>query len=239
MDEMNESEGFLDPTKYSDKSRKIIFGIVVVVMLIFVGLIMFLFSPSVTPQTVATNSSSTNATQAPVNNESSANATTAPDAVPTYTAGAYPTSEADAAAQAQQKIIARSKAEASTLPKDAIDDDTLETNIQNSLELQTIASKGMMEYCTDNPKETKEQKQSRMKPYFHSDSSDYKSPQTIFFVKKCSLGGVNNPVMESGNVVVTVGIAWAGQLDDQGKASTGYTQYTVIVDKDGIVSFHD
>lgn len=239
MDEQNDNKSFLDPTKYSEKSRKIIFAAIMAVVLIFIGFVMFIFSPSSATPAVTSNTTSTDATQAPVNNEATASATTSPDSGPTYSAGAYPTSEADAALQAQQKIIARSKAEAATLSKNSTDNDDSATPIPNSSELQTLASKGMMEYCTDNPKETKEQKQVRMKPYFHSDSSDYKSPQSIFYVKKCSLGGVNNPVMNSGNIVVTVGVAWAGQLDDQGKASTGYTQYTVIVDKDGIVSFHD
>lgn len=241
MDELNENKSVLDPAKYSEKSRKIIFGISMAVVLIFVGFIMFIFNPQ-TAQPAAIKTTSANATQAPVNNESSANPTAIPDSsIPTYTAGAYPTSEDDAAAQAQQKLIARSKAEASTLTKNPTDNDNLTAPIPDSFRLQTVASKGMIEYCTDNLKETKEQKQARMKPYFHTDNSDYKSPQSILFaVKKCSLGAVDTPTLNSdGKIVVNVGIAWGGQLDEKGSASTGYTQYSVIVDKDGIVSFHD
>jgi hypothetical protein len=41
------------------------------------------------------------------------------------------------------------------------------------------------------------------------------------------------------DIVVYVGVAWGGQLQENGPADTGYTQYTVIVDKNGIVSFND
>ena len=241
MDELDQDKSLLDPTKYSEKTRKIVFGVVVAVVLLFVGFMMFIFQPKSVPSASVDKTPSSNATQAPVNNESGENQTQSPDSsMPTYTAGAYPMSEDEAAAQAQQKIIEKSKAEASTLPKNASDNEAGTEQIPNAFALQDIASKGMMEYCTDNPKETKEQKQARMKPYFHTDNSDYKSPQSIFAVKKCSLGAVDNATKDSsGNIIVNVGIAWGAQLDDQGRASTGYTQYSVIVDKDGIVSFHD
>ena len=240
MDEENESKSFLDISRYSEKTRKIIFGAVVAVILAIVGVAMFVISPQ-TQQTASTSPEPT-ATQARVNNDVSPSPSVpaTPVPVPTYTAGAYPTDEQAAAAQAQQSLIAKSKAEASSVPTVIKEGD--EPAIPDAQALKQLAGQGMLEYCTDNPNETKEEKQARMKPYFHTDNPDYISPQTgIFFQTKCSLGGVDQlqPTSTPGQYQTYVGIAWGGQYKQDSPADTGYTQYTVIVDKDGIVSFND
>lgn len=241
MDEQEDQRSsFFDITQYSEKTRKIIFGVVVGLLLAVVAAAMFIISPqndrAIAEEEIPTNT----ATQAPVNNETAdgtPNGPTSPTEASSYN-GSFPTDEKDEAAIAQQKIIEKGLEEQKTLNgKDVTD---FHEEIPNAAALQSIATKGMLEYCLDNPKETKEQKQERMKPYFHADNSDYRSPQSIFYLKTCSLGDATEASHdENENIVVHVGVAWSGQYEENGKADTGYVQYRVVVDNNGIVSFDD
>jgi hypothetical protein len=247
MAEEDAGRSFFDITQYSEKTRKIIFGVVVAVLIAVMGAAMFLLSPKNDTVVAETDSTpSPTATQAAVDDETASSPSVREEAVtpmedlPLQPSDetAYPKDEQEEAAAAQQKIIQESLKREKEQTDKVVED--THDYIEGAEELKTIASKGMIEYCTDNPNETKEEKQARLKPYFHEDNADYRSPQSIFFMQKCSLGGITEPFHdEKNNVVVLVGVAWGAQFEENGNASTGYTQYRVIVDKSGIVSFDD
>ena len=243
-DENEPKKSIFDVTGYSEKTRKIIFGIVVAVLLAIVGIAMFFISPRNDSNIEAPVEPSTSptATQAAVDNEGSTireEATTPSEDLPLQNAdGSFPKDEQDEAAKAQQKIIEESLKREKEQTDKVIEDS--HADIADAENLKAIASKGMLEYCIDNANETKEQKQARMKPYFHTSNTEYNSPQSLYFLKKCSVEGVTEPAHnDKEEVVVNVGVAWGAQLKAEGAADTGYTQYSVIVDKDGIVSFDD
>lgn len=246
--EKNAKRSFFDITQYTEKTRKIIFGAIVVILLAIMGAAMFLISPKNDAALIDEDSDpSISATQAAVDNETDASDPIREEAVtPTsdlplqISDGAFPKDEQEEAAAAQQKIIEESlKREKEQT--DAVVEDT-HAHIEGTEELKTLASKGVLEHCIDNPNETKEDKQARMKPYFHADNTDYRSPQSLFFLKKCSIEGIGEPTYEDEaqkDVIVYVGVAWGGQYTENQPADTGFTQYRVIVDKSGIVSFDD
>lgn len=236
----NQGHGFLDITQYSEKTRKIIFGVIVAFLLVIVGCAMFIISPQNDKAVAEEFANDTAATQAAVSDESSPSPTAPPTLdpnMPNYD-GNFPKDEQEAADLAQKKIIEKGLEERKEVEGREITD--VHVEIPDAEAIQLLATKGMLEYCIDNPDETKEQKQERLKPYFHTDNADYQSPQSIFFLQKCSLGDATEAYYdENQKIVVHVGVAWAAQFEENGNANTGYTQYNVIVDKDGIVSFHD
>lgn len=245
-DEQSPKKGFLDITQYSDRTRKIIFGVMMGLLLAVVGAAIFLISPANDKRFVAegTKPSTSPATQAPVDDETVTTPSTGGEAdtpesdLSRQTFEETPKDEQEEARLAQQKIIEQSL-QREKEQTDAVVEDHHE-QIENTEGLKEIASKGILEYCTDHPNETKEQKQARMKPYFHEDNSDYQSPESIFFLQTCSVEGVSEPAHENDeSIVIYVGTAWGAQFEENGTANTGYTQYRVIVDNNGIVSFDD
>lgn len=237
MDEENEKQSLLDISQYSEKTRRIIFSVLAVILVAVVAVAMFIISPQNEKRLTESENPSNKATAAPVNNE----VTSSPSAsagTESYN-GNFPKDENDEQAIAQKKIIEKGLEEQKALiGKDVSDEHGV---IPEADKLQSLASKGMLEYCTDLPGETKEQKQARLKPYFHADSSGYQSPQSLFYLTNCSIGDSTEASYDESktNVIVYVGMAWAGQYEKDGKATTGYTQYRVIVDKNGIVNFDD
>lgn len=234
MDEQeNERTSFFDISQYSEKTRKVIFGVMVGLLLAVVMVAMFVISPQTEKQSAEPSQPTVTAkaTQAAVDD------VVIEPAQPTYE-GSFPKDESEAAALEQQKIIEEGLEEQAKMLAEEAED--FHEDVPDSEALKTIATKGILEYCTDIAGETKEQKQERMKPYFHADNSSYQSPKTLFVVQKCSLGDATEPAYdEEKNIVVYVGVAWAGKIDEKGSADTGYSQYRVIVDKSGIVSSHD
>lgn len=233
----NEGRGFLDITQYSEKTRKIIFGVALAVLLVVVGFAMFIISPQNDKAVAEDLANDTQATQAAVDNETPTAPASLDPNMPNYD-GVFPRDEGEAAAQAQKKTIEKGLEEQKQVEGREITD--VHEEVPDAKAIQLIATKGMLEYCVDNPNETKEQKQERLKPYFHTDNAEYQSPQSMFFLQECSLGDATEAYYDANHkIVVHVGVAWAAQLEANGNANTGYTQYNVIVDKDGIVSFHD
>lgn len=242
-EEQDNRKNIFDITQYSERTRKIIFIIIAVLLIAVVAVAMFIISPRNEGQVQApSNEPSSSATQAAVDDERKdsvrAEAVTPVEDLDLQESEALPTDEVDEARKAQQKIIEESL-QREREQTDAVVEDS-HAEVPDAQLLKDIATKGMLEYCHDHPEETKEQKQARMAPYFHKDNSDYQSPKSMFYMVKCSVGGVSEPVYdENQNVIVHVGIAWGGQLSAEGAAQTDYSQYRVVVDKDGIVSFDD
>lgn len=244
MDEENEKRSLFDISQYSENTRRAIFGVLAVLLVSIVAIAMFVISPqNEKTLTQSEDSSSTEATAAPVDDESTATPTAPPTEgatgpVENYN-GNFPKDETEEQALAQKEIIEKGLEEQKALVGKEISD--VHEVIPNAAQLQALASKGMLEYCTDVPNETKEQKQDRMKPYFHQDNSDYQSPQSLFFLRNCSVEGTTEVMHDETETktLVYIGVAWASQYEKDGDATTGYTQYRVEVDKDGIVSFDD
>lgn len=238
MDEENQRSNVFDISQYSERTRKIIFGVLAVLLVAVVAVAMFVISPQ-NDKVIAEqeDSSSTRSTAAPVDNEATASPS-ASAGTQSYN-GTFPKDENEEQAIAQKKIIEKGLEEQKALAGKDISDEHVV--VPDATELQTLASKGMLAYCTDLPGETKESKQARLKPYFHTDNSDYQSPQSLFYLKNCSIGDSTEAFYDETKtkILVYVGVAWAGQYDKDGKAETGYTQYRVVVDKNGIVSFDD
>jgi hypothetical protein len=245
-DEENTRRNIFDITQYPERTRKIIFGVIVGIAVLIMGAAMFFVSPKNAAEVKEGEPTpSASATQAAVDNESTASPSARQEAVtpkedlPSQSYdGNYPKNEQEEANAAQQKIIEESLKREKEQTDKVVEDSHEE--IAGADGYMTMASKGMLEYCTTNPNETKAEKQARMKPYFHADNPEYRSPQSIFYMQKCSLGGMTDPYTdENKNIVVSVGIAWGAQYQKDGTATTGYTQYRVVLDKDGIVSFDD
>jgi hypothetical protein len=245
MDEEEyQKNSVFDLNRYSEKTRKIIFGVVVGILLAIVGLAIFVVSPTNDRAVaMADETSSPTATQAAVNDETTGKISTpSPSTTEEATSynGNFPKNEDEEAAIAQQKIIEKGLQEQKELMESGKEITDVHENIPNARALETLASKGMLEYCIDNPDETTEQKQARMKPYFHADNTQYQLPKSLYLIKKCSVEGITEAHHDANdNIIVYVGIAWGGQYDADGKAETGYSQYAVIVDNNGIVSFND
>lgn len=237
MDEENETQNPLDISKYSDTTRRIIFSVLAVILVAVVAVAMFIISPQNDKTIAESQNPSNKATAAPVDTEISPSPSVS--ASPESYNGNFPKDENEEQAIAQKKIIEKGLEDQKALAGKEITDE--HAVIPDADKLHSLATKGMQEYCTDIPGETKEQKQSRMKPYFHSDNPDYRSPQSLFYLTNCSIGDSTEATHDETetNVIVYVGMAWAGQYEKDGKATTGYTQYRVVVDKDGIVSFDD
>lgn len=243
---MNEEEeesvrrNFLDITQYSEKTRTVIFAILVIVLLGIVAVSMFVISPRNDAQ-IAEMQSSPSATQAAVDSDkgdiTGGEAVTPSKGVPSGNYEELPVDEMDEARKAQEKIIQDSLQREKEQTDEIVEDD--HPILNDTAHLSDKASQGVLEYCLNYPDETKEQKQERMKPFFHTDNSDYRSPESIFYLTRCSVEGVSAPILENNEVIVHVGVAWGGQFEEGGTAETGYSQYRVVVDKDGIVSFDD
>lgn len=238
-EEESASRNFFDITQYSERTRKIIFGVLVAVLLGIVAVAMFVISPK-NAERIEEAEPATAATQAAVDSDkdvTGGEAVTPSKDMPLQTTEELPTDEMDEARKAQEKIIQDSLQR----EKEQTDEKVEDTHavIADAETLKATASQGILEYCTTNPGEPKEQKQARMKPYFHADSSEYTSPESLFYLTRCSVEGVSEPMMENNETIVYVGVAWGGQFEEEGSAETGYSQYRVVVDKDGIVSFDD
>lgn len=243
MDEENEKRNFFDITQYSEKTRKIFFWAFVGIMVAAIGIAIFFVSPKNDADIVAESTPSPTATQAPVDNENGSTpreeaVTPEEDISLQLPNEVLPADEKEELARAQQEIIEKSLQREKEQTDEVVED--THDDIPDATQIQSIASKGMLEYCTDIPNETKEQKQQRMQPYFHHENSQYQTPQSIFSITKCSLGGVTEPYFdENNNIIVDVGIAWGAQFEEDGTAQTGYTQYRVLLDANGIISFND
>lgn len=263
MDEDNDDEkaGLFDITQYSERTRKIVFGVFVGILLVIIGIAMFFISPKNDENLQAANNDNIEATQAPVDgtqapvdDETSepepSNSSEKPDGPSlreeaitpeediSLEAGELPKSAEEEAEKAQAKIIEESLKRKKEQADKVVED--FHPTIKNSPKLKEIASKGMLAYCTDKAGETEDEKQARMKPYFHAENSEYKEPSSLYYVTKCSVEAVTDPSHdENEDIVVNVGIAWGAQLEKDGAASTGYTQYSVVLDENGIINFND
>lgn len=244
--EPEEKKSFFDISQYSEKTRKVIFGVVVVILVAVVSVAIFIVSPNNDNGNKDNNDAQ--ASQAPVDadpiktqtaNPQKSEAVKDPSEIVDPSANSLPTSAEDEANRAQEKIIKESEARAKAQQDKEVSDKT--DNIPNAAQLQETAKNGMLQWCTVNPDETGTQKQARLKPYFHADNSDYKSPGSLFYMAKCSVEAVTEPYIDPTTKAITlsVGVAWGAQLQKEGSATTGYTQYLVTIDNDGIINFND
>jgi hypothetical protein len=219
-------KSFLDLSQYSDRTRKIVFGAIAVLLLAVVAFAIFVISPMAeedekTPSPAVTEE----VTQAPVN----------PDVTATPTPPATnPETPEEEAERAQENVIDNNP------PQDEIVED-YETEIPNADRLADLAKNGILAYCEIAPGETTEQRKAKMAPFFHSDNSTFRNPTEAYYERKCGIEAVEGPVLSStGQTTVYVGVAWTAVLSaTDTSAQAGYIQYTVIVDENGIVSFHD
>jgi len=229
-------KNFFDISQYSDRGRKILFASLAGFLILVVGLAMFVISPlAAKNQNIAdggNKSSGTSATQAPV----------VPDdtETPLVTPTANPDSADQQRAEEQSEIAKRSEEYAKAHQDEHADDDD-DPDIPNADVLKDTATKGVLAYCVINPGETTDQRKTKMAPYFHSDNSDYMNPAELYYQRNCDIEAVDGPAYNSQKqAVVTIGVAWSGVFSASDKAAdAGYTQYSVVVDKDGIVSIDD
>lgn len=228
-------KNIFDISQYSDRGRKILFACLAGFLILVVGLAMFVISPLTTKnQNIADGekTSGTTATQAPV----------VPDSTetPSFTPTANPDSAEQQRAEAQEQIAKKSEEYAKAHQDEHADDDD-DPDIPDADVLKDKATKGVLAYCVINPGETTEDRKAKMAPYFHSDNSDYMNPAELYYQRNCDIEAVDGPAYnDKKEAVVTIGVAWSGVFSSSDKAAdAGYTQYSVVVDKDGIVSIDD
>lgn len=229
---MKNSRNIFDISQYSEKGRKIIFGVVLGVGVAIVATIMFFFTPKDEPTMQTSIPETPSATQAPVDNE------TVKDEQPVEEK-VFLDNEQEAD-EYQKQIIQESLERERQQTDEVVQDIHAHDAIENSDRLMEIAREGILQHCTVTPNETDEQKKERIKPYFHEDSPRYTSPGSIYYLQNCSIEAVTTPSHdENHNIFLHVGVAWAAQLEADGSASTGYTQYRVTLDEGGIINFYD
>jgi len=227
MDEEEETRtSFLDMSRYSERTRKIIFGAVAAFLVIVVGLAIFVISPNAEKEQNTPEPTVPPASQAPIN----------PDPTPTAPAE-NPTSEEDEFNQNQEDIIKNEP----TPPPAGEEDVDVTPDIADAAALLTIAKEGVLSYCNIGPGETTEERKAKMLPYFHEDTTEYRNPEEFYYERKCSIEGeADIEINEAGQAYTYIGVAWSAVLSADDKAAqNGYTQYTVVLDQNGIISLDD
>lgn len=212
----NKKTSFWDINQYSERTRKIVFWVIAGFLLGVTGFAIFIVSPLLTTSGVPE-----------------------PDATPTATQPAAPTTNPDSSEdefeQQQEQIIADDPENPAEAPYDE------QEEIANQETLMSIASNGVLAYCTIQPGDNEDVtlRQTRMQPWFHPDSSTYKNVGYEFWEERiCSVEAVTEPEHdEQENITVYVGVAWVAKSDTSSEdMQSGYTQYKVILDDSGILS---
>lgn len=228
-----EKRNFFDLSQYSSRTRKIIFGVIVGLLIAVVAVSMFIISPLVSENRAEpSDEPNPTATQGPVSPDG---ATPTPSSPPT----ANPDSAEEEAGQYQQDVIDQSNAVAEEQQDEVVED--FHPNLDNAEQLEATAVNGVLAYCQINAGESTADRQARMEPYFHAENSVFRSPAEFYYQRECSVeANTDAETDDAGAVNIYVGVAWSALLsEDTTSADTGYTQYHVIVDSNGIVSLYD
>lgn len=225
-DNENEKEsGGLDISRYSEKTRKVIFYSVVGFLLVVTAVSIFIISPL-----LSSSNNDGDPAPAPTSSDIGVN----PDTPAGPEPSANPTSAEDEMNQAQQDIINQDK-DIQPDGKTHTDEDSA---VPNSDHYVDVARNGVLAYCVISPGETTDQRKQKMAQWFNPDNTTYKNPAEFYYQRTCEIGATSEASKNSsGQIVVYVGTAWSAVLSDSNAdATTGYTQYTVILDDSGILS---
>jgi hypothetical protein len=228
MDEEEEETrtSIFDITSYSERTRKIVFGVIAAFLIAVIALAIFVISPNAEKEQ-RPEPTVPPATQAPIN----------PDPTPTAAPAENPTSEEDEFNQNQENIIENE----TPAPPLGEGDQDVTPDIANADALLNIAKEGVLSLCNIGPGETTEQRKAKMLPYFHEDTTEYRNPEEFYYERKCSIeGAADIDLNEAGQPYTLIGVAWSAVLSADDKAAqNGYTQYTVVLDENGIISLDD
>jgi hypothetical protein len=232
-DNQDYKKSFFDLSQYSDRTRKIVFGAICAVLVGVVVVAMFIISPSVDPDE-PTATDDTTATQAPVANE-----TTEPSTSEPVAPDVEPTDEEQEYNEQQKQIIEESNKRAEEQADSEVYDN--EDSVANAAAIKDKVQNGILAFCNIAPGETTEQRKAKMQPYFSPDSGLYSNPTEFYYQRECSVEAMDEPQLaENGNISVIVGVAWSGVLaESDAAAEADFTQYTVLLDENGIISLND
>lgn len=224
--ENNGESGKMDLSRYSEKTRKAIFYSIVGFLVVVTAVSIFVISP------LLSSNKTVEANPEPI--PSSSDIGVNPEDTETPEPAPNPTSAEDEVNRNQQDIIDKGE---NIKPDDHTHTDE-DSSVPDSARYVEMARNGVLAYCVIEPGETTEQRKQKMAQWFNPNETTYKNPAEFYYQRTCEIGATSEAVKnDAGQIVVYVGVAWSAVLDaENSDASTGYEQYSVVLDDSGILS---